>query len=295
MQFDAGSRLEVSTIVLAARLSARAMKRQAQRSSPPGIAVRSCRPRAPVESTAQAPLRHGNDERKNERKKNRRRNADRRKALLPWLRPRPRLHTGGAHLSAFHRGSGLGDRTPLPGFSSALPGMRPPSGFPLSLPVSVQRCFSRTGRNAGRADNPKPPGSGLQIRARAPHSPRAYGLPAAARPIGRGSDVYVTVTVTYVNKNETNYFRASCGAMPPFNRKDDTGCAAIDRKRTSRRFCPPYNCLRPIIGHRSADSDKIHNRLDVFEYLLFGFITFGCVCRQPSAAGRKQPFKGVAD
>jgi hypothetical protein len=90
--------------------------------------------------------------------------------------------SGGAHLSAFHRGSGLGDRTPPPSFSSALPGMRPPSGFPLSLPVSVQRCFSRTGRNAGRADFPKLPGSGLQGRARAPHSPRAYGLPAAARP-----------------------------------------------------------------------------------------------------------------
>jgi hypothetical protein len=63
----------------------------------------------------------------------------------------------GAHLSAFHRGSGLGDRTPPPSFSSALPVMRPPSGFPLSLPVSVQRCFSRTGRNADRADFPKLP------------------------------------------------------------------------------------------------------------------------------------------
>jgi hypothetical protein len=93
----------------------------------------------------------------------------------------------GAHLSAFHRGSGLGDRTPPPSFSSALPVMRPPSGFPLSLPVSVQRCFSRTGRNADRADFPKLPGNGLQVRARVPHSPRAYGLPAAARPIARGS------------------------------------------------------------------------------------------------------------
>ncbi|HET8920672.1 MAG TPA: hypothetical protein VFN27_13450, partial [Xanthobacteraceae bacterium] len=34
----------------------------------------------------------------------------------------------GAHLSAFHRGSGLGDRTPLPGFSSALPELVPLSG-----------------------------------------------------------------------------------------------------------------------------------------------------------------------
>jgi hypothetical protein len=36
--------------------------------------------------------------------------------------------SGGAHLSAFHRGSGLGDRTPLPGFSSALPELVPLSG-----------------------------------------------------------------------------------------------------------------------------------------------------------------------
>jgi hypothetical protein len=86
--------------------------------------------------------------------------------------------SGGAHLSAFHRGSGLGDRTPPPSFSSALPGMRPPSGFPLSLPVSVQRCFSRTGRNAGRADFPN-------CRERVA-SPRAgTALAPGLRPAGR--------------------------------------------------------------------------------------------------------------
>jgi len=68
--------------------------------------------------------------------------------------------SGAARLSAFHHGSGLGDRTPPLSFSTALPGMRPPSGFPLSLPVSVQRCFSRTGRSADRAEDPKPPGRG---------------------------------------------------------------------------------------------------------------------------------------
>jgi hypothetical protein len=82
---------------------------------------------------------------------------------VPRLRARLRLQAAGAHLSAFHRGSGLGDRTPLPSFSSALPGMRPPSGVTLSLPVSVQRCFSRTGRSASRAEDPKLPRSGLQI------------------------------------------------------------------------------------------------------------------------------------
>ena len=45
----------------------------------------------------------------------------------------------------------------------------------------------------------------------------------------------------------------------------------------------------------SASLDKIHNALDVFEDLLFRFIAFGGLCRQPSAAGRKQLFKGVAD
>jgi len=133
-------------------------------------------------------IKSGNDE-WNERertKKIRRRNADRRNWYCAVPAGPAAPPSGGAHLSAFHRGSGLGDRTPPPSFSSALPGMRPPSGFPLSLPVSVQRCFSRTGRNAGRADFPKLPGSGLQGRARVPHSPRGCGLPAAARPIGRG-------------------------------------------------------------------------------------------------------------
>jgi hypothetical protein len=45
----------------------------------------------------------------------------------------------------------------------------------------------------------------------------------------------------------------------------------------------------------SASLDKIHNALDVFEDLLFRFIAFGGLCRQPSAAGRKQVFKGIAD
>src|SRR5262249_41484021 len=66
-------------------------------------------------------------------------------------------------------------------------------GFPLSLPVSVQRCFSQTGRTADRAEDPKPPGSVLQVRARAPHSPARSGLPPDRdRIIGRGSKVYVT-------------------------------------------------------------------------------------------------------
>src|SRR6516164_6452783 len=37
----------------------------------------------------------------------------------------------------------------------------------------------------------------------------------------------------------------------------------------------------------SADSDKIHNTLDVFEYLLFRLIAFGRLRRQPMTAGRQ--------
>ena len=48
-----------------------------------------------------------------------------------------------------------------------------------------------------------PPGSGLQARPQAPHSPADCGLPAAARPTGRGSKVYVTATVTDVNRSVT--------------------------------------------------------------------------------------------
>ena len=144
-------------------------------------------------------IKSGNDEGKNERKKS---EAKRRQTQSSCAAPSGTAAPGspGAHLSAFHRGSGLGDRTPLPGFSSALPGRRPPSGFPLSLPVSVQRCFSRTGRSAGRAEDPKPPGSGLQIpragTALAPHC----SLPAAAHRItGRDLRLFVTFSVTIVN------------------------------------------------------------------------------------------------
>ncbi len=45
--------------------------------------------------------------------------------------------------------------------------------LPANRPATVQRCSSQTGRNAGRAEDPKPPGSGLQGRPRVPHSPRA--------------------------------------------------------------------------------------------------------------------------
>jgi len=73
--------------------------------------------------------------------------------------------------------------------------------LPANRPATVQRCFSQTGRNAGRAEFPKtareriaspPAGTALAPR---------YGLPATARPIdGRDSAVYVTESVTVVNR-----------------------------------------------------------------------------------------------
>jgi hypothetical protein len=73
-----------------------------------------------------------------------------------------------ARLSAFHHGSRLRDYSSRrlgfrPGFLGlGLNGRYPPS------PVPVQGCTSHPGHHAGRLI-PKPPGSGLQIRPRAPH------------------------------------------------------------------------------------------------------------------------------
>jgi len=73
-----------------------------------------------------------------------------------------------ARLSAFHHGSHLREYSSQrlgfrPGFLGlGLNGRYPPS------PVPVQGCTSHPGHNAGRLI-PKPPGSGLQIRPRAPY------------------------------------------------------------------------------------------------------------------------------
>src|SRR5580700_5565156 len=73
-----------------------------------------------------------------------------------------------ARLSAFHHGSHLREYSSQrlgfrPGFlGRGLNGRYPPS------PVPVQGCTSHPGHHAGRLI-PKPPGSGLQIRPRAPH------------------------------------------------------------------------------------------------------------------------------
>ena len=120
------------------RLSIRAMPRHSQKSSPPDIAVRrtasfrrlcrwsmrsssrqtlggkrlKCRTTAwiaglLVEDGASRLL-PGNDEQKESKERKKKSEAKRRQTQCVFcraVRARPRLHTGGAHLSAFHRGS----------------------------------------------------------------------------------------------------------------------------------------------------------------------------------------------
>ena len=75
--------------------------------------------------------------------------------------------------------------------------------LPANRPATVQRCFSQTGRNAGRAEFPKtareriaspPAGTALAPR---------YGLPATARPIDGRDSPYVTKPETNVNRSVT--------------------------------------------------------------------------------------------
>ena len=50
-----------------------------------------------------------------------------------------------------------------------------------------------------------------------------------------------------------------------------------------------------MVATRSGDSENVHNRFDEFEHPLPRFIAFGGLRRQPVAAGRQQPFEGIAD
>jgi hypothetical protein len=82
---------------------------------------------------------------------------------------------------------------------------RPPSrgGFPAGVRTQFQRCTSHTGHSAGRL-MPEPPGSGLQIHPRAPHSPhRPACLPNGVL-TGRDDSGVVTEIVTIVNEKMTD-------------------------------------------------------------------------------------------
>src|SRR6516162_7861972 len=91
-------------------------------------------------------IKSGNDEREERKRKNRKQNADRRNGVFsPDHRApaAPPIDTGGAHLS------GRYPSPPVPKSSDA----------PRAPVIVLGSC-------------PKPPASGLQIRARAPPSPR---------------------------------------------------------------------------------------------------------------------------
>jgi hypothetical protein len=99
----------------------------------------------------------------------------------------------GAHLSAFHRGPGLGDRTPLPGSSSALPelvplsGRYPRTGQPQSSDASRRPVVVPVGRKTRSR-----PGAGCKSARGHRTRPAGPGLPPGPRPYGRGSALYVT-------------------------------------------------------------------------------------------------------
>jgi hypothetical protein len=73
------------------------------------------------------------------------------------------------------------------------------------------------------------------------------------------------------------------------------GIGRPDSELSRGAFCRESAVQGPDGRARIGESEKVHNRLDEFEHLLLRFIAFGHVRRQPLAAGRKQPFKGVAD
>jgi hypothetical protein len=87
---------------------------------------------------------------------------------------------GRARLSAFHHGSHLREYSSQRlGFRPGFLGRGPHGRYPAS-PVPVQGCTSHPGHHAGRLI-PKPPGSDVQSRPRAPH-PLHLRLASGRRP-----------------------------------------------------------------------------------------------------------------
>ena len=89
----------------------------------------------------------GNDEQKESKERKKKSEAKRRQTQCVFcraVRARPRPHTGGAHLSAFHRGSCLGDRTPPLSFSPRYLGWGPVSGrYPQTDPSQYSEAPRR--------------------------------------------------------------------------------------------------------------------------------------------------------
>jgi hypothetical protein len=155
----------------------------------------------------------GHDERERT-KEIRRRNADRRNGSLS------RANGPGRAPSGVRTSIGVPPRlwlrrpnaTTQPQFRASLTGARK-RALPANRPAAVQRCSSQTGRNAGRAEFPKLPGGGLQVRPRVPSSPRALACqPDRVRVMGEVR-LYVTKPVTIVNRAVTLcflHFRSLC-------------------------------------------------------------------------------------
>jgi hypothetical protein len=110
-----------------------------------------------------------------------RRSADRRNLPLsaPRRRVLPLVGAAGAkarsseraRLSALHRGSRLGDRTPLLNLGPRFLESSDANGL-LALSGASAASSSRTGRSAGRAGSRSRPGAGCESRPQAPHSLR---------------------------------------------------------------------------------------------------------------------------
>ena len=113
----------------------------------------------------------------------RRRNADRSNEYSAVASATAAPASAGAHLSAFHRGSGLGDQTPPPSFSSALPGMRRRRAFPLA-------CQSRYS-DASRGPVVMPVGAASRSRPGAGcKAARGHHTRPALQPAGRSAPNY---------------------------------------------------------------------------------------------------------
>jgi hypothetical protein len=73
------------------------------------------------------------------------------------------------------------------------------------------------------------------------------------------------------------------------------GWSAVTHRKALMSFPGSGAINGRMVATRSGDSEKVHNRLDEFEHPLPRFIAFGGLRRQPSAAGRNQLLKGIAD
>ncbi len=157
-----------------------------------------------------------NDERTKKPKQKRKRNADRRVDRTSALFRARRVPSGARRLSAFHRGSGVGDRTPSLSSRTALPGT-----WQRACPSPASS--SQTGHSAGRAYCPKPPENEVYRSARG-HRTRSTFRSTLGRRCPSLSEIRRTCMVpkmgTYVNENATDLWNFAMWLAPPATRLD---------------------------------------------------------------------------